>query len=91
MSFFQNIFFIVPFIVINTNRPPSRAGIGRRLNTHRFIDIIAAIIIINLIHPHSEPLIKSTIPIGPLTCSTASLRSTGVSGNISFLKSEPMA
>jgi len=52
---------------IKTNLPPSRAGIGRRLNTHKLILIIAESIRININPPERELVIKSTIPIGPLT------------------------
>jgi hypothetical protein len=55
------------FIVINRNLQPSKAGIGNKLKTHKFIDIIAHITTKNNIHHSRELLIKSTIHIGQLT------------------------
>jgi len=42
--FFQNNFISNQFIVIKTNLHQSKAGIGSKLKTQRFIDIIAVII-----------------------------------------------
>ena len=67
------------------NLPQSRAGIGSKLNTHKFILITAVIINKNFTHADKEFVIKSTIPIGPLTCLIASVLSWGVAGlNIFF-------
>ena len=48
-------------------RPPSSAGIGRRLNTHKFTDMIAH----NMSRRDNPQLrdcvITETIPIGPAT------------------------
>jgi hypothetical protein len=54
-------------ITIKTNLPPSSAGIGRRLNTQRLIEIMAHKIIIKIIPFQIDFVIKSTIPIGPDT------------------------
>jgi hypothetical protein len=64
----QNIFLINQLIVIKINLPPSNAGIGSKLNTHKFILIIAVIINKNLTQAESEFVIKSTIQIGQLIC-----------------------
>jgi hypothetical protein len=58
--------------VIKINLPPSSAGIGSKLNTHKFILITAAMINKNFTQADNEFVIKSTIPIGPLTCFIAS-------------------
>jgi hypothetical protein len=71
----QNSFLMNQLIVININLPPSRAGIGSKLNTHKFILITAAMINKNLIPADREFVIKSTIPIGQLTCCIASVLS----------------
>jgi hypothetical protein len=85
--FFQNRLFITPLIKINTNLHPSSAGIGRRLNTPKLIDIIAQIIRRNIIHSLNALVMKSTIHTGPLTCASASCLSFGVSGvNIFFTR-----
>jgi hypothetical protein len=85
IAFLQNIFFINQFTVIKRNLHPSRAGIGNKLNTHKFIEIIAQIINKNTIQASRELLIKSTIHIGQLTCAIASSLSFGVSGLNIFL------
>jgi len=71
-------------IEINKNLHQSRAGIGRRLNTQRLIEIIAQIITIKTIPALSEFATKSTIPIGHFMFCTASILSSGVSGFTSF-------
>jgi hypothetical protein len=81
----QKIFFIIQLIVINTNLPPSSAGSGSKLNTPKLILITAAIININIIPADIELVMKSNIPIGPLTCSIASCLSVGVAGLNIFL------
>jgi hypothetical protein len=43
---------IIVFIVNKKNLPQSRAGIGSKLNIHKFIEIIAVIIDKNTIHAH---------------------------------------
>jgi hypothetical protein len=69
----------------NKSLPPSKAGIGRRLNTHRFTDIIAQRIISIVNHLLIDCVMSQTIPIGPATLSIASSLSCGVSGlNIFF-------
>ncbi|MDR1987816.1 MAG: hypothetical protein LBQ24_03510 [Candidatus Peribacteria bacterium] len=83
--FFQNIFSIIEFVSINKNLHQSSAGIGKRLNTHKLIDIIAQNIIRNINQACRELLIKSTIQIGQLTDSNASFLSSGVSGLNIFL------
>jgi hypothetical protein len=55
-------------IVININLQPSKAGIGSKLKTHKFILIIAAIINKNFTHADNELVMKSTIQIGQLIC-----------------------
>jgi hypothetical protein len=77
---------MTPFTTIKTNLPPSRAGIGRRLKTHKLIDMIAQIMRRKITHPPSALVIKSTIQIGPLTCEIASCLSVGVSGLSIFHK-----
>jgi len=87
IAFLQNIFSIIPFRVIKINLHPSRAGIGKRLKTHKLILIIAHKISIKINHADIEFVIKSTIHIGQLTCSIASDRSVGVLGlNIFLIK-----
>jgi hypothetical protein len=90
MAFFQNNFSMMPLTKININLHPSSAGIGKRLKTHKFILIIAAMMNINFIPAESEFVIKSTIPIGPLTCSIASCLSIGVSGTTIFFTKLPI-
>ena len=70
---------------MNKNLHQSSAGIGNKLNTHKFIEIIAHIITININQALSESFIKSTIHIGQLRDSIASFLSTGVSGLNIFL------
>ena len=67
------------------NLHQSSAGIGKRLNTQRLIEIIAQITTKNIIQPSKEWLMKSTIQMGQLTCSKASVLSFGVSGLNIFL------
>ena len=87
MIFFQRIFFINQFIIININLHQSSAGMGSKLKTHRFILIIAHNIIKKINHPAIEFVIKSTIQIGQLTCLIASLLSSFVLGlNIFLIK-----
>jgi hypothetical protein len=64
-AFFQNIFENSELIEISKNLHQSRAGIGNKLKTQRFIDIIAHIIIINITQDFNEFATKSTIHIGP--------------------------
>ena len=45
IAFFQNIFWINQFIAISKNLHQSKAGIGNKLKTHKFILIIAQITI----------------------------------------------
>ena len=86
IAFFQNNFNIVEFITININLHQSKAGIGKRLKTHKFILIIAHIIIKNTTQAFREFDIKSTIHIGPAKLSIASCLSLGFSGlNIFFI------
>jgi hypothetical protein len=78
IAFFQNIFKINPFIIININLPQSRAGIGNKLNTPKFMLIIAQIIKIKTIPFQIDFIIKSTTQIGHETCLIASCLSVGV-------------
>jgi hypothetical protein len=74
----------VLFIIINTNLHQSRAGIGSKLNTPRFMLITAQIININIIQFEIDLVIKSTTPIGHETCFIASCLSVGVLGATIF-------
>jgi hypothetical protein len=76
----QNIFFKKVFIVIIKNLHQSNAGIGSKLNTHKFIEIIAAIINKNIIPALNEFATKSTIQIGHFIFFTASSLSVSVFG-----------
>jgi hypothetical protein len=76
---------MIQFIVININLQPSRAGIGSKLNTHKFIEIIAHITNKNTKPASKELLIKSTIHTGQRTSDIASALSSGVSGLTIFL------
>lgn len=77
---FQNRVSINVRIHKSNNLPQSSAGIGRRLKTHKFIDIIAQSTM-RSINPHSNDcVITLTIQIGPATCSIAPVLSSGVSG-----------
>lgn len=78
--FFQNNFCIEVLRTMKAKRPPSRAGIGRRLNTPRLIEIMAPIIRRKIIPSLKVFEIKSTSQIGPLICSIASLLSSFVFG-----------
>ncbi len=60
-------FLITEFIIINTNLHQSKAGIGNKLNTHKFMLIIAQITSIKDIQYQIVLLIKSTIQIGQET------------------------
>jgi hypothetical protein len=75
---------MIQFKVIKTNLQPSSAGIGSKLNTQRFMLIIAHIMSIKISHAHILLLIKSTIQIGQLICCKASSLSVGVSGRKIF-------
>jgi hypothetical protein len=75
----------VLLIIINTNLHQSRAGIGSKLNTHKFILIIAQIIRINTIQFEIDFVIKSITQIGHETCFIASCLSVGVAGATIFL------
>ena len=64
---FQNILSIALRIHSSKSLHPSNAGIGRRLNTHKFIDIIAQSIT-RRVSPHwRDCVITFTIPIGHAT------------------------
>jgi len=78
--FFQNKVFVIKLININKNLHQSRAGIGRRLKIQRFIEIIAQIINIKIIHSEIDAVIKLTIHIGQLTWEIASSLCSGLSG-----------
>ncbi|MDP2396199.1 MAG: hypothetical protein Q8S84_05770 [bacterium] len=67
------------------NLHQSNAGIGNRLKTQRFIDIIAHNINRKVIHADRELLTKSTIQIGQLTSEIASVLSSAVLGLNIFL------
>ena len=83
-AFFQNIVSKPVLSQRSKSLPQSSAGIGRRLNTQRFTDIIAQRSIRSDVQPARAFVITQTIPIGPATCSRASCLSVGVSGrNIS--------
>jgi hypothetical protein len=64
IAFLPKIFFIIEFIVINKNLHQSKAGIGNKLNTHKFIEIIAHIIRMKIIQFEIDLVIKSTTQIG---------------------------
>jgi hypothetical protein len=80
IAFFQKMAFISQFVFIRKNLHQSRAGIGNKLKTHKFILKIAQIINKNTIHSHTDLLIKSTIQIGQLICAIASSLCFGFSG-----------
>jgi len=84
ISFFPNKISKILRIQRRSNLHPSSAGIGRRLKTQRFTDMIAHRIKRSIIPPARESVIRLTIPIGPETFSIASLRSSGVSGKNTF-------
>jgi hypothetical protein len=88
-NFFQNILLKIEFKIINKNLHQSKAGIGKRLKTQRFIEIKAQIISKNKIQLEKVSLIKFTIQIGQLIEFIASCLSVFVSGvKIFFAKSE---
>jgi len=64
IAFLPNIFLIIELIVMNKNLHQSKAGIGSKLKTHKFIDIIAQTIKIKIIPFQIDFVIKSTIQIG---------------------------
>jgi len=85
MNFLQNIAFTNQFIIIKKNLHQSRAGIGNKLKTQRFILITAVIISKNIIHSHIDLLMKSTIHIGQLIdCIAVSLSFSSFGANILF-------
>jgi hypothetical protein len=65
IAFFQKIFCIKPLITIKINLHQSKAGIGNRLKTHKFILMIAQIIKIKITQFVTDFVIKSTTQIGP--------------------------
>jgi hypothetical protein len=67
MKFFQKIFFQILFKTINKNLHQSRAGIGNKLKTHKFIEIIAQIITKNTNQAESVLEMKFTTQIGQET------------------------
>jgi hypothetical protein len=71
-------------ILIKRNLHQSSAGIGSKLNTQRFIDIIAAMIKINATHASRELATRWTIQIGHFILDTASVLSSGVLGENIF-------
>jgi len=82
---FFEILFNNVFIVSIKNLHQSRAGIGNKFNIHKLTEIIAVIILKNIIHAQILLLIKSTIQIGQLICSNASFLSSVFFGlNIFF-------
>lgn len=81
---FHVIFLINVFIVKNKNLHQSSAGIGRRLNTHKLIEIRAPIIIIMVIHWSNKRTTTSIIPIGHFIFFTAWVLSSGVFGLMIF-------
>jgi hypothetical protein len=84
---FQNNFSIIQLTRINKNLHPSRAGIGSKLKTQRFTDIIAQKITRNIIQDLRDSLIRFTIQIGQLTNFNASSLSSLFFGlNIFFTK-----
>ena len=85
MKFFQKIFFQILFKTINKNLHQSRAGIGNKLKTHKFIEIIAQIITKNTNQAESVLEMKFTTQIGQETLWIASCLSFWFSGVIIFL------
>ena len=79
------IFPEIAFNVTNTNLQPSKAGIGRRLNTHKFTEITAQRINKNIIQFVKVCEIIQIIQTGPDTEFIASVLSSGVSGEKIFL------
>ena len=69
-------------IVVETSRPPSRAGNGRILMTPRLIESRATTIniIFHVIQRSMREMNQAPIPIGPATIASAISRSLGVSG-----------
>ena len=85
IKFFQKIFFQILFKTINKNLHQSRAGIGNKLKTHKFIEIIAQIITKNTNQAESVLEMKFTTQIGQETLWIASCLSFWFSGVIIFL------
>lgn len=69
-------------IVVDTSRPPSRAGNGRILMTPRLIESRAMMInsIFHVIQRSTRETNQAPIPIGPATIASAISRSLGVFG-----------
>ena len=84
IKFFQKIFFQILFKTINKNLHQSRAGIGNKLKTHKFIEIIAQIITKNTNQAESVLEMKFTTQIGQETLWIASCLSFWFSGVIIF-------
>jgi ABC-type uncharacterized transport system involved in gliding motility auxiliary subunit len=80
-----NNFFHIASIVINKNLHQSKAGIGNKLNTHKFILIIAIKIIIKTAHCDRVFDTRLTTHIGQLTLFKASCLSSSFSGLTNFL------
>ena len=85
IKFFQKIFFQILFKTINKNLHQSRAGIGNKLKTHKFIEMIAQIITKNTNQAESVFEMKFTTQIGQETLWIASCLSFWFSGVIIFL------
>ena len=85
IKFFQKIFFQILFKTINKNLHQSRAGIGNKLKTHKFIEIIAQIITKNTNQAESVLEMKFTTQIGQETLWIASCLSFWFYGVIIFL------
>ena len=85
IKFFQKIFFQILFKTINKNLHQSRAGIGNKLKTHKFIEIIAQIITKNTNQAESVLEMKFTTQIGQETLWIASCLSYWFYGVIIYL------
>ena len=72
--------------LVDTRRPPSRAGNGRILRTQRLIERRAMIenMIFQVTHTETTCVNVDPIPIGPDSISVASRLSVGVCGAMSF-------
>lgn len=92
----RKLFFFVKRLAnaitpVDTSRPPSSAGNGRRLRTQRLIERSAIIenIIFHVTHTCTTSTKVDPIPIGPESISVASFLSATVCGDTSFLRVLP--
>ncbi len=95
-SLIRKLFFFVKRLAnamtpVDTSRPPSSAGNGRRLRTQRLIERSA--MMENIIFHVTQTCTTSTkvdpIPIGPESIAVASVLSVVVCGDMSFLRVLP--